>query len=123
MVVAKSMLDAPLEFPNVATSILTSMHSTPMTLPIRPFPSINITRIKPVNAKSMPEALPIVSTVTASSRPRLDSIAIILAINPIPLVPPTHVIVIDSASRTFALMKLPLVHISVAINLNPTPRV
>lgn len=98
MVVAKAMLDAPLELPNIPTPILTSMHSTPMALPIGPFPRINIPCIKPVHPETVPEPLPIVPAIPAPPGPRLYPIPIILPIHPIPLVPPTHVIVVHPTS-------------------------
>lgn len=70
----------------------------------------------------MPEPLPVMSPIPTPSRPRLDPIPVILPINPIPLVPPTHVIVIHSAPGALPFMKLTLIHIPIAVNLNPTPR-
>jgi hypothetical protein len=122
MVVTKAMLDAPLEFPYISTPILTCMNATPMTLPIRPFPSINIPSVKPIHPKTMPKSLPILPAVPASSCPGLYTIAIIFLIHPIPLKPTTHIIVVHSAPGTLALVKLTLIHVPVAVNLNPTPR-
>lgn len=122
MVVTKAMLDTPLEFPYISTPILASMNSTPMTLPIRPFPGINIPSIKPIHPETMPKPLPILPAVPAPSSPSLYTIPIILLIHPIPLIPPTHIIVINPAPRTLPLMKLTLIHIPIAVNLHPTPR-
>lgn len=54
MVVTQSMFDTPLELPNIAAPILTSMNSTAMALPIRPLPSIDIPCVESVNPNSMP---------------------------------------------------------------------
>lgn len=98
MIVAKPMFDTPFKFSNIATPILTSMHSTAMTLATGPFSCINIPCVEPIHTITMPKTLPILPAVPATPSPCFYSIAIILPINPVPFVPPTHVIVIHTAT-------------------------
>lgn len=120
VVMSKAMLNSPLEFTYIPAPILTSMNSTAMTLSIRPFPSIYITCKEPINPKSMPKTLPVLAPISASPCPSFNPIAIILAINPIPFKPATQIIVINSTSTRFSLMKLAFIDIPITISLNIT---
>lgn len=119
VVVAKAVLDAPLEFSNVPTAVFACVNSTTVTLSIRPLSGVNVARVEPINPITMPKTLSVLAPVTAASGPRLYTIAVVLAIDPIALVPTAHVIVIDAASRALALVELPLVDVTVAVDLDP----
>ncbi|XP_042051294.1 RNA-binding protein Raly-like [Salvia splendens] len=69
----------------------------------------------------MPKALPVLPYIPAAPSPRLNAVAIILAINPITFIPHTHVIVINPTATTFPLMKLALIDIPIDVCLNITP--
>lgn len=118
MVVAKSMLDTPLEFPNVAAAILAGVHAIPMALPIGPFSGVHIPGVEPVYAVPVPKPLPVLAPVPASPGPGLDAIAVVLAVDPVPLVPATHVVVVDAAAGAAAAVELALVDIAVAVDLD-----
>ncbi|KAG6437175.1 hypothetical protein SASPL_102086 [Salvia splendens] len=80
-----------------------------------------VTSVKPIYSETMPKALPVMPSIPAAPSPRLNAIAIILAINPITFIPPTHVIVINPTATTFPLMKLALIDIPIGVCLNITP--
>jgi hypothetical protein len=66
----------------------------------------------------MPESLPVLAPVPATSGPCLDAEAAVLAVDPISLVPPAHVVVVDAAASAAAAVELALVDVTVAINLD-----
>lgn len=123
MVVAKTMLDTPLELSNISTPILTGMNSTPMALSARPLSRVDVSGVEPVDPISMPETLPVLAAIPASSRPRLHPITIILLIDPITLIPPTHVVVIHAAAGALSVVEFALVDISIAVDTHPGARI
>jgi hypothetical protein len=118
MVVAETMFDAPLELPDVPAAILTGVHTVPMALAIGPLSRIYIPGVEPVHAVPVPEPLPVLASVTAAPRPGLNAKAVILAVDPIPLVPSAHVIVVDAAARAAAAVELALIDVAVAVHLD-----
>lgn len=122
MVVTHSMLDTPLELPNIAAPILASMNSTAMALAIRPLPSIDIPCVESVNPNPIPQSLSVLATVPTPFRPCLYSITIIFLINPIAFIPSTHMVVINPTTRAPPFMKFPLVNIPITVNSHPRTR-
>lgn len=118
----KAMLNTPFELPNVPTPILARVNPIPMALTIRPLSGVDIPGVKPIHAKPVPQALAVTPTVATPTCPSLNPIAIILAIDPIPLVPPTPTIIIHPTPRTLPSVKLPLVNVAVSEHLHPAPR-
>ncbi|MQL87367.1 hypothetical protein Taro_019910 [Colocasia esculenta] len=122
MVEPMAVLHPPLEFPDISAPILAGVNTAPMALPVRPLSRIHVPCVEPVYAESVPEALPVLPPVPASPRPSLHAVAVVFVIDPVPFVPPTHVIVVHPAPRAPAPVELTLVHITVAVHLNPRPR-
>ena len=70
MVAAKAMLDAALELVDVAAAIGTALHAEAVALAVAPLPGVGVAREEPVDAKS---------------------VAVVAAVDPVPLVDPTTV--------------------------------
>lgn len=118
MVVAKAMLDAPLELSDISAAVLTGVNAIPMALAIGPLPGIHIPSVEPVHAIAMPEPLSVLAPVSASPSPGLDTKAVVFAVDPVPLVPPAHVVVVDAATGAAAAVELALVDVAVAVHLD-----
>lgn len=116
---AKTMLDTPLELPNISTSILAGMNATSMALPTRPLSGVDVAGIEPVDPISMPETLPVLAAIPAPLRPCLHPITIILLIDPIALISPTHVIVIHAASRALSMVEFAFIDVPIAVDTYP----
>ncbi|MFS7942214.1 hypothetical protein Hanom_Chr06g00485641 [Helianthus anomalus] len=123
MIVAKPVFDTAFEFASILTTIFTSMNTIPMTLPLKPFTSIHIPSVKLINTITTPQPLPILPPISATFRPRLNAIPVILLVNPITLIPPIQIIVIHPTSRTLPFIKLTLINIPIAVHLHQEPRI
>jgi hypothetical protein len=55
MVVAETMLDAPLELPNIPATILAGMYTVSMALAVGPLSGIHIPGVEPVHTVTVPE--------------------------------------------------------------------
>lgn len=118
----KTMLDAPLELPNIATSVFAGVNSATVTLSAGPLAREHVSSVESVNPITVAKPLPILAPVTATSGPGLNTIAIVLAVKPVTFKPAAHGIVVDAAAGALSLVKLSLVNVTVAIELDPAPR-
>lgn len=121
MVATEAVLDSTLELPHIAASIGAVLHSDPMALPIAPLPCIRVPSIEPVNPITMPQALPILPLVPAPSGPALDPVPIVPSVDPVPLIPSIHEVVVHPAPIASPLVELPLVEITIAVELHAFP--
>lgn len=121
MVMTKTMLDAPLKLPNIATSVFAGVNSATVTLSAGPLAGEHVSSVESVNPITVAKALPILAPVTATSGPGLNTIAIVLAVNPVTFKPAAHGIVIYAAAGALALVELSLVNVTVAVELDPAP--
>lgn len=121
MIVPKAMFHTPLKLSYVPATILAGVNTTSMALPARPLSRIQISCVEPVDTESMPETLPVLSPVPATPSPRLHAVTVVLLVDPVSFVSPTHVIVVYAAPGALAPVKLTLVHVPIAVNLDPGP--
>jgi len=93
-----------------------------MALAIWPFTWVYIPCVETVDTVALPHPLPILTSISTSSCPGLNTIAIIFPINPITFISTALVEVVYTTAWAPALIELTLIDVSIAVCLHAIPR-